>query len=55
LKDGKLKSTETFVHAEAVAKHTKKELKMDGFFAGVLRDQKLDKIKELQSKSELLP
>lgn len=37
---------------EKVAKEVSDELKLDGFFAGVLPDQKQDKIKELQEKGE---
>jgi Cu2+-exporting ATPase len=37
-----------------VAKSVSDELKMDGFFAGVLPDQKLEKIKALQSKGEFI-
>lgn len=37
-----------------VAKSVSDELKMDGFFAEVLPDQKLEKIKELQSKGEFV-
>jgi Cu2+-exporting ATPase len=37
-----------------VAKSVCDELKMDGFFAAVLPDQKLTKIKELQSKGEFV-
>ncbi|MES1223362.1 MAG: heavy metal translocating P-type ATPase, partial [Bacteroidota bacterium] len=38
----------------AVAKSVSDELKMDGFFAEVLPHQKLEKIKELQSKGEFV-
>ncbi len=37
---------------ERVAKEVSDELKLDGFFAGVLPDQKQEKIIELQSKGE---
>ncbi len=37
-----------------VAKSVSDQLKMDGFFAEVLPDQKLEKIKELQSKGEFV-
>jgi Cu2+-exporting ATPase len=37
-----------------VAKSVSDELKMDGFFAEVLPHQKLEKIKELQSKGEFV-
>ena len=37
-----------------VAKSVSEELKMDGFFAEVLPHQKLEKIKELQSKGEFV-
>ncbi len=37
---------------ESVAKEVSDELKLDGFFAGVLPDQKQDKIKKLQGKGE---
>lgn len=37
---------------QRVAKEVSNELKLDGFFAGVLPDQKQDKIKELQNKGE---
>jgi Cu2+-exporting ATPase len=37
-----------------VAKSVSDELKMDGFFAEVLPDQKLEKIKELQGKGEFI-
>jgi len=37
-----------------VAKSVSDELNMDGFFAGVLPQQKLEKIKELQSKGEFV-
>ena len=37
-----------------VAKSVSDELKMDGFFAEVLPDQKLEKIKELQGKGEFV-
>lgn len=39
---------------ETVAKSVSDELKMDGFFAEVLPHQKLEKIKELQSKGEFV-
>lgn len=39
---------------ETVAKSVSEELKMDGFFAEVLPHQKLEKIKELQSKGEFV-
>jgi Cu2+-exporting ATPase len=39
---------------ERVAKEVSNELKLDGFFAGVLPDQKQDKIKELQNKGEFV-
>ena len=37
---------------EKVTEEVSSELKLDGFFAGVLPDQKQDKIKELQGKGE---
>lgn len=37
---------------EQVAKEVSQELKLDGYFAGVLPDKKQDKIKELQAKGE---
>jgi Cu2+-exporting ATPase len=37
-----------------VAKEVSDELKLDGFFAGVLPDQKQDKIKELQGENEFV-
>jgi Cu2+-exporting ATPase len=37
-----------------VAKSVSEELKMDGYFAEVLPDQKLEKIKELQAKGEFV-
>ena len=39
---------------EKVAKSVSQELGMDGYFAEVLPDQKLDKIKELQDKGEFV-
>ncbi|NCU04253.1 MAG: HAD-IC family P-type ATPase, partial [Chitinophagaceae bacterium] len=39
---------------EKVAKHVSDELKMDGFLANVLPHEKLDKVKELQNKSEFV-
>jgi Cu2+-exporting ATPase len=39
---------------ERVAKKVSEELKMDGYFAEVLPDEKLNKIKELQSKGEFV-
>lgn len=39
---------------ERVAKEVSDELKLDGFFAGVLPNQKQNKIKELQSKGEFV-
>lgn len=37
-----------------VAESVSNELKMDGFFAGVLPDQKLEKIKQLQAQGEFV-
>jgi Cu2+-exporting ATPase len=37
---------------EKVAKSVSDELELDGYFAGILPDQKLDKIKEFQQKGE---
>jgi Cu2+-exporting ATPase len=37
---------------ETVAREVSEELKLDGFFAGVLPDQKQEKIKELQNQGE---
>lgn len=39
---------------EAVAKKVSDELNMDAYFAGVLPDKKLDKIKELQEQGEFV-
>jgi Cu2+-exporting ATPase len=39
---------------ERVAKEVSDELKLDGFFAGVLPDKKQEKIKELQNKGEFV-
>jgi P-type Cu2+ transporter len=38
----------------AVAEEVSKQLKMDGFFAGVLPHQKLEKIKDLQQRGEFV-
>jgi len=39
---------------EKVAKSVSDELGLDGFYAGILPDQKLDKIKEFQKKGEFV-
>ena len=39
---------------EKVAKAVSDELKLDNYFAGILPDQKLDKVKELQDKGEFV-
>ncbi|MDD4597695.1 MAG: copper-translocating P-type ATPase [Lentimicrobiaceae bacterium] len=39
---------------ETVAKSVSDELKLDGYFAGLLPDQKLEKIKEFQQKGEFV-
>ncbi|MDD4671493.1 MAG: copper-translocating P-type ATPase [Bacteroidales bacterium] len=39
---------------EEVAKSVSDELQLDGYFAGMLPDQKLEKIKELQEKGEFV-
>ncbi len=39
---------------EKVAKSVSEELKLDGYFAGILPDQKLEKIKEFQQKGEFV-
>lgn len=54
LHDNKIKSILLTGDNEAVAKSVSDELKMDGYFAEVLPDQKLEKIKELQAKGEFV-
>ncbi|HKK60901.1 MAG TPA: copper-translocating P-type ATPase [Salinivirga sp.] len=39
---------------ENVAKNVSEELKMDGYFAGILPDEKQKKVKELQDKGEVV-
>lgn len=54
LHDNNIKSILLTGDNAAVAKSVSDELKMDGFFAEVLPDQKLKKIKELQAKGEFV-
>jgi Cu2+-exporting ATPase len=54
LHENKIKSILLTGDNAAVAKSVSDELKMDGFFAEVLPDQKLEKIKELQAKGEFV-
>ncbi len=54
LKENKIKSILLTGDNAKVAKSVSDELKMDGFFAEVLPHQKLEKIKELQSKGEFI-
>ena len=54
LHDNKIKSILLTGDNEAVAKSVSDELKMDGYFAEVLPEQKLEKIKELQAKGEFI-
>ncbi len=54
LHDNKIKSILLTGDNATVAKSVSDELKMDGYFAEVLPDQKLEKIKELQGKGEFI-
>jgi Cu2+-exporting ATPase len=54
LHDNKIKSILLTGDNATVAKSVSDELKMDGYFAEVLPDQKLEKIKELQAKGEFI-
>jgi Cu2+-exporting ATPase len=54
LHDNKIKSILLTGDNATVAKSVSDELKMDGYFAEVLPDQKLEKIKELQAKGEFV-
>ncbi len=54
LHDNKIKSILLTGDNARVAKSVSDELKMDGYFAEVLPDQKLEKIKELQAKGEFI-
>ncbi len=54
LHDNKIKSILLTGDNANVAKSVSHELKMDGYFAEVLPDQKLEKIKELQEKGEFV-
>ena len=54
LHDNKIKSILLTGDNATVAKSVSDELKMDGYFAEVLPDQKLEKIKELQEKGEFV-
>lgn len=54
LRENKIKSILLTGDNAKVAKSVSDELKMDGFFAEVLPHQKLEKIKELQSKGEFI-
>jgi Cu2+-exporting ATPase len=54
LHDNKIKSILLTGDNAVVAKSVSDELKMDGYFAEVLPDQKLEKIKELQAKGEFI-
>jgi Cu2+-exporting ATPase len=54
LHDNKIKSILLTGDNATVAKSVSDELKMDGFFAEVLPDQKLEKIKELQANGEFV-
>ena len=52
--DNKIKSILLTGDNASVAKSVSDELKMDGYFAEVLPEQKLEKIKELQAKGEFI-
>ncbi|MDI1233737.1 MAG: copper-translocating P-type ATPase [bacterium] len=54
LHDNKIKSILLTGDNATVAKSVSDELKMDGYFAEALPDQKLEKIKELQKKGEFV-
>jgi Cu2+-exporting ATPase len=54
LHDNNIKSILLTGDNAVVAKSVSDELKMDGYFAEVLPDQKLEKIKELQAKGEFV-
>ena len=54
LKENGIKSTLLTGDNNAVAKSVSETLRMEGFFAEVLPHQKLEKIKELQSKGEFV-
>lgn len=54
LRDNNIKSILLTGDNAAVAKSVSDELKMDGYFAEVLPEQKLEKIKELQAKGEFV-
>ena len=54
LHDNNIKSILLTGDNAIVAKSVSDELKMDGYFAEVLPDQKLEKIKELQAKGEFV-
>jgi Cu2+-exporting ATPase len=54
LRENKIKSILLTGDNAKVAKSVSEELKMDGFFAEVLPHQKLEKIKEIQTKGEFI-
>lgn len=54
LKDAKIKNLLLTGDNEKVAEKVSDELKMDGFLANVLPHEKLEKVKELQEKSEFV-
>ncbi len=54
LKDAKIKNLLLTGDNEKVAQKVSDELKMDGFLANVLPHEKLEKVKELQEKSEFV-
>ena len=54
LKDAKIKNLLLTGDNEKVAEKVSNELKMDGFLANVLPHEKLEKVKELQEKSEFV-
>jgi len=54
LHDNKIKSILLTGDNATVAKSVSDELKMDGYFAEMLPEQKLEKIKELQAKGEFI-
>jgi len=54
LKDNNIKCYMMTGDNEVVAKSVSDELQLDGYFAGLLPDQKLEKIKEFQQKGEFV-
>ncbi|MCB2196702.1 MAG: copper-translocating P-type ATPase [Bacteroidetes bacterium] len=54
LKSNKLKVYMMTGDNEKVAKSVSNELELDGYFAGILPDQKMDKIKEFKKKGEFV-